>query len=90
MDLHIYPMLFKPILKTDFGVEKELYDFLEIEKPQTDDPLGECWFISDRELDQTEIANGPYEGMELSELVKEYPAKFVGNKHRSSDRFLFL
>ena len=87
MDLHIYPMLFKPIFKNRLWGGEELYNYLDIEKPQTDNPLGECWFISDRELDQTEIANGPYTGQTLEELVKAYPAKFVGNKHKSTDRF---
>ena len=90
MDLHIYPLLFSPIFKDRLWGGEELYDYLNVERPETDKPVGECWFIADRDDTQTKIANGPYEGLVLNDLISEYPAKFVGNKHKSSEKFPLL
>ncbi|MCM8534443.1 MAG: class I mannose-6-phosphate isomerase [Lentisphaeraceae bacterium] len=87
MDLHIYPLLFNPILKERLWGGEKLYKYLDTPKPDTDKNIGECWFISDREDEQVTVANGAYEGLPLNDLVKSYPAKFVGNRHQGSKRF---
>jgi mannose-6-phosphate isomerase len=90
MDLHIYPLLFKPVFKQRLWGGTQLYDFLNLPHEKTEKAVGECWYIADRDDDQTHIANGAYEGLSLNELVSNYPAKFVGSKHRSHEKFPLL
>ena len=55
---HLPSVILSRFFKYRLWGGEELYDYLNIKKLATEKIIGECWFIADRELDQTKIANG--------------------------------
>ncbi|GAB6011716.1 type I phosphomannose isomerase catalytic subunit [Viscerimonas tarda] len=81
--MSLYPLKFKPILKTIIWGGSEICKFKGVE-PQLDG-VGESWEISSVENNISVVDNGALEGHNLEDLIVEYKEKLVGKKNY--DRF---
>lgn len=76
--MKLYPVKFTPIFKEKIWGGKRISSFsnaLSSEKK-----IGELWQLVDRQDDQSQIANGPYEGKTLHDLVDKFPEDFLGTR----------
>ena len=69
---------FKPILKTLVWGGEKIVPFKGIKTKQ--EHVGESWEVSDVPGDESIIEGGPYDGRSLTELVKEFKGRLVGEK----------
>ena len=72
----LYPMKFHPILKEKIWGGNKLKSILN--KPTEVDNIGESWEISTVGDDISIIANGEFEGKNLTELIKQYKEELLG------------
>lgn len=73
----LYPLKFRPILKSMIWGGNDIAPFKQIETCQ--DNIGESWEISSVEGNISEVADGPLAGMPLNELLSRYKGKLIGN-----------
>ncbi len=86
----MYPLKFKPILKTVVWGGEKIAPYKEIETTQQH--IGESWELSGVKGNESIVANGPLEGKTIAELVREYKGDLVG-KHvyeNTGDEFPLL
>lgn len=69
---------FKPILKTLVWGGEKIVPFKGIKTSQ--EHVGESWEVSDVPGDESIVEGGPYDGRSLTELVKEFKGRLVGEK----------
>ena len=85
----LYPLRFEEILKDKIWGGRNLGDLLGKQLP-TDALIGESWEVSDREGDQSVVADGPLKGATLHELVAQYGERLVGKCALAKGRFPLL
>lgn len=75
----MYPLKFKPILKTVvWGGEKiPAFKGLETEQPN----IGESWELSGVKGDESIVTNGPLAGKTITELIEKYKGELIGEKN---------
>lgn len=85
-----YPLVFHPTFKSRIWGGNQLRSWFP--NCPTDTPIGEAWVLSDHREGPSPIANGPYEGLTLHELMQTEPAWFESAKaHTTPDgRFPLL
>ena len=86
----MYPLKFKPILKTVVWGGEKIAPYKEIETTQQH--IGESWELSGVKGNESIVAEGPLEGKTIAELVREYKGDLVG-KHvyeNTGDEFPLL
>lgn len=76
--MEIYPLKFNPILKERIWGGKKLGSLLG--KPVEGDRVGESWELSGVPGSVSEVANGPYRGRTLDELIAADPPALLGRK----------
>lgn len=76
MSLHIYPLVFEPILKERIWGGTKLKTVFD--KPIQSETTGESWELSTVPGDISRIAVGEYKGKLLSELISQYPEEILG------------
>lgn len=88
--INMYPIKFDPILKSTIWGGDKIIPFKNIDIKQ--EQVGESWEISDVQGDESVVSEGEYKGKRLSELVKEFKGKFVGesNYERFGNTFPLL
>lgn len=74
----LYPLKFKPILKSIIWGGNDICKFKNI--PQQDG-IGESWEISSVKEDISVIANGDLENKDLEEVISQYKEQLVGKKN---------
>jgi mannose-6-phosphate isomerase len=81
---------FNPILKSTLWGGEKIVPFKHLASHQTN--VGESWEVSDVEGDESVVADGPDKGKNLSQLVREYQGRLVGqdNYVRFGNRFPLL
>jgi len=85
----LYPLRFEEILKEKIWGGRRLADLFG--KPLPPDALiGESWEISDREGDQSVVADGPLKGATLHELTVQHGERLVGKAALAKGRFPLL
>ncbi len=72
-DPRMYPLVFEPSLHAKVWGGHRLEARLG-KKPATDQPIGESWEIYWR----NRVANGPFKGETLGDLISAYPEKMMG------------
>lgn len=77
--MNLYPLKFKPILKSIIWGGNEICKFKNI-KPQQDG-IGESWEISSVEGNISVVANGQLENKSLDEIIATYKDQLVGTKN---------
>jgi len=86
----LYPLLFKPILKSVIWGGTDICSFKGITSMQGN--IGESWEISHIEDNYSVVGNGELEGKTLDGLIQSYGAKLMGEKviKRFGDKFPLL
>ena len=86
----MYPLKFKPILKTVVWGGEKIAPFKNIKTDQKN--IGESWELSGVKGDESVIANGEFEGKTITELVREYKGRLIGEKNyaKTGDEFPLL
>ena len=86
----MYPLKFKPILKTLVWGGEKIAPFKEIATDQHN--IGESWELSGVKGNESVVANGEFAGKTITELVHEYKGKLIGEKNysRTGDQFPLL
>lgn len=86
----MYPLKFKPILKSTIWGGNKIIPFKHLDCQQ--EQVGESWEISDVPGDESVVADGNDAGKNLTELVGEYKEKLVGaeNYKRFHGKFPLL
>ncbi|GAB6008012.1 type I phosphomannose isomerase catalytic subunit [Dysgonomonas reticulitermitis] len=80
--MKLYPLKFKPILKSIIWGGDEICKFKKI--TPVEDGLGESWEISGVEGNISVVANGELEDRSLDELISLYKEQLVGKKNYES------
>lgn len=75
----MYPIKFKPILKSTLWGGEKIKSFKKLDTTQTE--VGESWELSNVPGDESIVANGSDAGKTISELVKEYKGALVGEEN---------
>ena len=55
-----------------------------------EDPVGEAWILSDRDEHSSVVANGPFKGNTLGQLLKQRPKQLLGGRNGVFTRFPLL
>ncbi|WP_447636238.1 type I phosphomannose isomerase catalytic subunit [Flavobacterium microcysteis] len=76
MSLHIYPLVFEPILKERIWGGAKLKTVFN--KPIQSEMTGESWELSTVSGDISRVAEGGYRGKLLSDLLSQYPEEILG------------
>ena len=71
----MYPLKFKPILKSTIWGGEKIIPFKHLDCQQAQ--VGESWEISDVPGDESVVANGADTGKNLTQLVDEYKAAWA-------------
>ena len=72
----MYPLKFEPFLRTMVWGGTKIAAYKGIET--ADDHIGESWELSGVPEHQTAVSNGAWRGKTITELVKEYKGRLVG------------
>ena len=74
----MYPLKFRPILKTVVWGGEKIAPFKGIETDQHH--IGESWELSGVHGNESVVTGGPWAGKTIAELVREYRGRLVGEK----------
>jgi len=85
----LYPLRFKEILKEKIWGGKNLAELFN-KVVARNALVGESWEISDRDGDQSVVAEGALKGASLAELVERYGERLVGKCPLAKGRFPLL
>lgn len=77
--MNLYPLKFKPILKSIIWGGDEICKFKGVTPEQ--DGIGESWEISSVKGNVSVVANGELENKDLSEIIDTYKAQLLGKKN---------
>lgn len=75
----MYPLKFKPILKTLVWGGEKIAPFKGISTDQHN--IGESWELSGVKGNESVISNGEFAGRTITELLDEYKGKLIGEKN---------
>src|SRR5262245_43683451 len=82
------PLRFEPIFKPALWGGSRLRSLFGA--PPTDEPTGEAWVLSDFGDDISVVAEGPWAGTTLRQLMEENPQRIVGSAPTANGRFPLL
>ena len=87
---NLYPLKFKPILKSKIWGGDKLVN--QLNKRSTSNKIGESWELSGVPENLSEVANGPLKGRDLKQLIQTYKDDLVGEKvyNKFTDEFPLL
>jgi len=80
MDMRLYPLKFKPIFRDYLWGGHKLREIFGKDVPE-EKIMAESWEIVDLPEDKSVIANGPFAGKILREVIKEYPKEIMGDEN---------
>jgi mannose-6-phosphate isomerase len=84
----LYPLRFEPIFKSMLWGGRRLPGFLR--RPESPDPIGEAWVLSDVDGSPSRVANGPLAGTTLRELLAADRRGLLGDAEPANGRFPLL
>ena len=86
----MYPLKFKPILKTIVWGGEKIAPYKEIETDQKH--IGESWELSGVHGNESVVAEGPLAGRSITDLVKQYKGELIGSHvyENTGDEFPLL
>ena len=85
----MYPLRFEPIYQYRLWGGRRLADLLTAPLPG-DGPIGEAWILGDRDDHPSRVANGPFKGQTIAELLDRSPAQMMGRLAQRFRRFPLL
>jgi mannose-6-phosphate isomerase len=86
---YLYPLRFEPIYQYRLWGGRRLADLLTAPLPDKG-PFGEAWILSDREDHQSRVANGPFKGHTIGQLLEQSPEQLLGKMANRFSRFPLL
>jgi mannose-6-phosphate isomerase len=84
----LYPLRFEPGYQYRLWGGRQLAEFLP--GPLPNGFVGEAWLLSDREDQQSRVADGPLAGQTLGELCTRWPTQVLGTAAGEFTRFPLL
>jgi mannose-6-phosphate isomerase len=84
----LYPLRFEPIYQYRLWGGRRLCDLLTAPLPSG--PIGEAWILSDRDDHASLVADGPFKGQTISQLLKRFPEQMLGKLAGRFRRFPLL
>ncbi len=85
----MYPLRFEPIYQYRLWGGRRLAGLLTTPLPG-DGPIGEAWVLSDREDHPSQVANGPFKGWAIGQLMERCPVQLMGKLAGRFPRFPLL
>jgi mannose-6-phosphate isomerase len=85
-----YPLRFEPIYQYRIWGGRRLSKLLTAPLPDDDDPIGEAWLLSDRDDHPSRVADGPFKGWTIEQLLKQSPEQLLGKLASRFRRFPLL
>jgi mannose-6-phosphate isomerase len=82
------PLRFEPAFKTMLWGGTRLRPYFG--QLPSDEPTGEAWVLSDVDGTESVVANGPFRGRTLRQLLAEYPREILGGAEPVPGRFPLL
>jgi mannose-6-phosphate isomerase len=82
------PLRFTPIFKSAVWGGARLRSLFHA--PPSDQPTGEAWLLSDQGDTSSVVANGPFAGKTLRQLMVQFPTRIVGKAPAVNGRFPLL
>jgi mannose-6-phosphate isomerase len=79
----LYPLLFDPVYMSRMWGGSMMSKTLDRILPETDEPIGESWELTDRYDAVSCVSNGELKGAKLNELVGHYGRDLIGSKYQS-------
>ena len=87
----LYPLKFVPVYQKRVWGGDQMREVLRRDlPPESGDPIGESWEISDRDDVNSIVADGPLAGRSIGELTAHYRDALLGRKCRDAKRFPLL
>src|SRR5579864_1484598 len=84
----LLPLRFEPILRPMLWGGSRLAEYFTGSPPS--EPIGESWILSDEGEQLSRVADGPFQGRTLRELMQQYGERLLGCPVASSGRFPLL
>ena len=84
-----YPLRFEPIYQYRPWGGRRLADMFSTRLPG-DEPVGESWLLSDRDEHPSRIADGPFKGRTIADLIRDSPRELLGARAAHVHRFPLL
>ena len=85
----LYPLRFAPIYEYRLWGGRRFANLLSASLPG-DGPIGEAWILSDRDDHMSHVANGPFNGRTIGELLEQFPEELMGKLAHRFPRFPLL
>jgi len=85
----LYPLRFEPIYQYRLWGGRRLSGLLSAPLPG-DGPIGEAWVLSDRNDQQSQVANGPLKGRTIGDLMEHFQEPVMGRLAARFRRFPLL
>ena len=84
----LYPLRFEPIYQYRLWGGRHLADLLTA--PLPNGLVGEAWILSDRDDHQSRVADGPFQGKTIGQLLGQFPEQLLGKLAGRFRRFPLL
>jgi mannose-6-phosphate isomerase len=84
----LYPLRFEPIYQYRLWGGRRLAALLSAPLPSG--LAGEAWILSDRDDRASQVADGPFKGQTISQLLKQFPEQILGRLAHQFQRFPLL
>jgi mannose-6-phosphate isomerase len=85
----LYPLRFEPIYQYRLWGGRRLANLLSAPLPG-DGPIGEAWLLSDRDDHPSVVADGPFKGQTIGQLLNQSPEQMLGKLAGRFRRFPLL
>jgi mannose-6-phosphate isomerase len=84
----LYPLRFEPIYQYRLWGGRRLADLLTA--PMPSGPIGEAWILSDRDDHASQVADGPFRGQTIAQLLSQSLKQMLGKLAGRFRRFPLL
>ncbi|HEV3146665.1 MAG TPA: type I phosphomannose isomerase catalytic subunit [Gemmataceae bacterium] len=84
----LLPLRFEPILRPMLWGGNRLSEFFK--GAPTAEPIGEAWLLSDEGVQLSKVADGPFQGRTLRELLQHFGPRLLGQSLPAQARFPLL
>ena len=85
----LYPLRFEPIYQYRLWGGRRLAGWLAAPLPG-DGPIGEAWLLSDRDDHPSRVAEGPFKGRTITQLIEQSAELILGKLSPRFSRFPLL
>jgi mannose-6-phosphate isomerase len=84
-----YPLHLAPIFEYRLWGGRRLGNLFNVPLPG-DGPIGEAWILSDRDVHQSRVSNGPLSGWTIGQVLEQFPEQLLGKQAQRFRRFPLL